>query len=529
MLIWLLGVMSFSVGGYAISNSVNCSSTYIGTPLAYDVTILNVTANKVINATVIPPIYGGSLPPNVTTISYCDVRVRYTHLGWNDDITVEAWLPLSGWNGRFQGIGGGGWNGGLEFALGPAVASGYAAAITDAGYAYPPTSVDVQPGWAMTSPGNPNLLGLIDLASSTLHDLAVIGKAVTTSFYGSEPKYSYWNGCSQGGRQGMMIAQRYPDIYDGIVANAPAINWVNLVPGDYWPQQIMNQLQVYPTQCELDGFREGAVNACDALDGLEDGIIGAPELCGFDPYSLVGQNYTCGANETLFLSNGGAAVANATWNGSWLPTKKFGWYGLNKDANTSQIAATVEAANGTSTGSPYPISKDWIVFFLAKNSTYDTSRMTDEDYFTFFHKSRDEYASIIDTSDPDLSGFQKAGGKMLTWHGLADDLIPPRGTEDYYRRVLGENPQAGDFYRYFEAPGVSHCTGGIGPLPNDALEKLVDWVEHNKAPETLIAISSDGTVRNICKYPLVQRYVGGDVKSSASFQCMDTRASYDLH
>jgi feruloyl esterase len=190
-----------------------------------------------------------SLPSsNLTTLAFCNVTLSYTHPGQGDSINVQVWLPSNNWNGRFMGTGGGGYNTGtFDSALAPAVALGYSAVSTDGGHAIN-TPVE---SWALVSPGNVNLYLLQDFASVSINDMMIIGKALTESYYGREPKYSYWTGCSTGGRQGMMMAQRYPKGYNGILANAPAFNWASFIVAEYWPQFIMNQLKVYPSTCEF--------------------------------------------------------------------------------------------------------------------------------------------------------------------------------------------------------------------------------------------------------------------------------------
>jgi len=186
--------------------------------------------------------------------------------------------------------------------------------------------------------------------------MTLIGQAITESYYGEKPAYSYWTGCSTGGRQGLMLAQRYPELYDGIVAVAPAINWDTFLVTEYWPQQVMNQLGVYPPPCELKAFTNAAIVACDDLDGLEDGVISDANACAFDPYSVVGETFTCDDGKERQLTTEGAKVVDSAWSGLVGPSGKWQWYGLNKDAALSGVAGT----NGTtSTGKPFRHSADW--------------------------------------------------------------------------------------------------------------------------------------------------------------------------
>lgn len=424
---------------------------------------------------------------------------------------------------RFQGTGGGGYQtGNGASALVSAVNDGYSAASTDGGHAYETPDLAAPVNWALLSPGNVNYPLLLDFAAVALSDMTLLGQAVTASFYGEKPEYSYWTGCSTGGRQGLMLAQRYPDLYDGIVALAPAINWDTFLVTEYWPQQIMNRMGVYPPTCELEAYTRAALAACDELDGLEDGIISDDAACGFDPFSVVSDVFACDDGDERTFTSEGATVANAVWEG---PEQ---WYGLNKDANLAGIAGTANASSGV----PFRHSMDWIRYFVAKDADFDLTNMTDDEFFRILHQSRNQYASIMGTADPDLSLFKARNGKLLTWHGLADQVIFPNGTVDYYQRVMEKIDNVPDFFRYFSAPGVAHCRGGAGAQPVDELKALVDWVENGVAPDTLSAVNAtlwgkepepgqSLPTRKLCAWPKVQRYNGGDPTIAESFDCTE--------
>lgn len=403
-----------------------------------------------------------------------------------------------------------------------AVHDGYSAASTDGGHDSSTANTASPANWALLSPGNVNLPLLQDFAAVALADMTLLGKAVTESFYGHKPEYSYWTGCSTGGRQGLMLAQRYPELYDGIVALAPAINWDTFLVTEYWPQQVMNRLGVYPPPCELQAFTKAAIAACDGLDGLEDGIITDPNVCDFDPFSIVGRTFSCEDNEERNFTSDGATVADAAWTG---PNQ---WYGISKDAALSGIAGTNDSS---SSGIPFRHSVDWIKYFVAKDPAFAIENMTDDEYFRVLHQSRNQYASIIGTTDPDLSLFKARNGKLITWHGLADQLIFPNGTVEYYQRVMEKVEDVQDFFRYYTAPGVAHCRGGAGAQPVDELKALVDWVENGVAPDTLSAVNAtlwgkepaQGDplpTRKLCAWPRIQTYNGGDPTIADSFDCI---------
>jgi feruloyl esterase len=473
--------------------------------------------------------YTGTVDPtngfaaNVTGLDFCNVTVTYTHPGQNDTINVFVLLP-SNWTGRFQGVGGGGWTTGTPNDLiGPA-SQGYAAASTDGGHSDTASSAS---GWAQVSPGNVNFNLLNDFASVSLNDMTIIGKQITESYYGQRINFSYWNGCSTGGRQGLMQAQRYPQNYDGILAAAPAINWAQFVVAEYWPQFFMNQLGYFPSPCELNGISTAAITACDGLDGVIDGIISRPDLCSFNASSAVGQEVTCPDNSTLTVTAIGAKVAEAIWTGPFSSSGKHLWYGLIPGSSFEGLAVTVcpEGSNTNCTGSPFYISTEWMSLFVTRNASLDASALTLEQYSNIFHASVDQFTSVIGTNDPDLTEFKTAGGKMITWHGLADQLIFPDGSIDYYSRVENLDPSVRDYYRLFAAPGVMHCGGGLGAFPGFALDQLVQWVEGGAAPGTLQAVgtAANGAMSNLalCLWPLVSAYHGGNTSVASSYSCVE--------
>ena len=509
--------------------SLACNGDAIPKPSIFGAEILTLEAVEVLNFSVSVNQSFVNLAANITGLNFCNVSITHTHPGWNDSILTQVWLPSSTWSGRFQGTGGGGWvTGGFGATLPPAVEAGYAAASTDGGHdglAAAPSN------WALTSDGNVNLYLLDDFAATALSDMTLIGQAVTESFYGRPAAYSYWTGCSTGGRQGLMLAQRYPELYDGILAVAPAINWDSFIVAEYWAQHVMNQLDYYPPICELQAFTQAAITACDGLDGVMDTIIADPAACTFDPHSVVGTDFLCNGTVTQTFSAAGADVVEAAWTGPIDSRGRRQWYGLNKDASLLGFAATATTANGTTTGAPFSIATDWIKYFVARDPNYSVENMTDADYFSVLHQSRNCYASNIGTHDPDLSEFQASGGKMLTWHGLADQLIFPNGTVDYYKRVSQEVDNVQDFYRFFEAPGVAHCQGGPGPKPLHTLEDLVAWREQGRAPDVLQAANLTATgvlpssgeqfmERDLCPWPTRQKYVGGNTSQPGSFRCV---------
>lgn len=275
-----------------------CSADTFVYPVIPEIEFLSLEANFVGNLTRNVPLggYPNHGPVNVSGAEFCNISTTYTHIGGNDVVNVQVWLPTDTWNGRLQGIGGGGWSAGMPdqapMGMSAAISEGYATFATDAGL-QPLTNALTPEGWAMPLEGEPNLRLLENLASDSLYEVAVIAKNFTAAFYTEPARYSYFTGCSQGGRQGMMLAQRYPDVFDGIAAGAPAINWNSLFLEGTYPNFLMNLYGVYPPSCEIAALTAAAIEACDGLDGVVDGVISDPESCDFDPVNLVGTTIEC--------------------------------------------------------------------------------------------------------------------------------------------------------------------------------------------------------------------------------------------
>ncbi|KAL6817595.1 Tannase/feruloyl esterase [Trichoderma camerunense] len=355
--------------------------------------------------------------------------------------------------------------------------------------------------------------------------MALVGKEITEQFYGQKPKYSYWNGCSTGGRQAMVAAQRYPDLFDGILAGAPAIFWTTYVIAEQWPQVVMKMEKSFPSPCELKAFTDAAIAECDGLDGIIDGVINDPDVCHFNPYALVGRKTPCdGVNVTITEAT--ASVVQKVLQGPFGPDGKSRWFGLNPGAALDSLTNT-NVTHGKRVGLPFFVNDAWIRYWIAKDPNYDLSKIDYSTLDRLFAQSDKEYDAIIGTDNPNLSGFQKSGGKLLMWHGLSDQLIFPKGTVEYRNRVerlMGGSDKVNDFFRLFLAPGVDHCAGtpSLGAVPTDPLAALVNWVENKRAPLSLAAeiAGSQGGARIICPYPQIATYIGGDAKSANSFKCI---------
>ncbi|MEW2347751.1 tannase/feruloyl esterase family alpha/beta hydrolase [Streptomyces sp. NPDC006684] len=469
---------------------------------------------------VVPPIppQDGYTVPGVP--ARCEVTVTLTHPGADDHARIQVWLPASGWNGRLQTVGGSAYAAGdYGGQLAAAVQGGYAAATTDAGVS---TYTDVS--WALTAKGAINRPLLENFASRSEHETAVLAKQVVSGAYGRPAAHAYFNGCSTGGRQGYMEAQRHPDDYDGIAAHAPAISWDAFEVATLWPQVVMAQSHTYPTKCEFDAFTAAAVTACDLTDGAKDGVIGDPAACDYDPRRLIGTRIDCDGVPTT-ITAADAAVVREIWDGPRSGRGTKLWYGTPVGADLSALAGVEDGI-----AQPFPVPAAWVTTFVRKHPAEDATKLSYAEFEKAFRQSRAEFGGVIGTDDPDLSGFRRSGGKLLSWQGLADQYIPAAGTAAYRDRVedrMGGAGRVDDFYRLFLAPGTDHCAGpgNTGAAPTDPLGALVDWVEHGKAPDTLPAAATraDGrtVTRDLCRYPRVSRYTGrGDVDEASSFRCV---------
>ncbi|PNP82874.1 hypothetical protein FNYG_03751 [Fusarium nygamai] len=476
-----------------------------------------------------------ALPPtllqDVTHLNICEVNVTLSHWNEDDTVLVQTWLPLDNWNFRYLAIGGGAWAAGLgQFDLALPASQGYAVSSTNAGLSGNP----VDPSdWALKPDGTVNYGLLENFASRSVHDMAVVGKAVAASFYKVPATKAYFNGCSTGGRQGLAAAQQYPSDFDGILAGAPAIYWSEYVLAELWPQVVMKDANYYPSTCELNAFISAAVESCDGKDGVADGVVTDPFKCEYDPFTLVDQRIKCG-NESIGINHLGASVASKIWRG---PTDSRGnalWYGMPKCASLAALAAT-KTVNGTVTGAPFFVADTWVRNFVKADPSFDTSQLNIASFEKLFSESKDRFGHIMDSSDPNLHQFEKAGGKMIIWHGLSDQLIYPQDSIRYFKEVQrnfnskGKTEDLASFLRLFLAPGVDHCGFGqsAGAVPTDPFGALLAWVEDEKPPHTLEAHTKPDALtqfsRKICLYPEVARYKGGgNTSDSKNYICATT-------
>lgn len=395
-----------------------CTPSTFQYPALQGAKFLTLETNFVSNysSSIVNGYYPGHYDTEVVNANFCNVSLSYTRPGQNNTILTQVWLPTD-WNGRMQGIGGGGYGAGVYDTvfqgMYASVGDGFATVSNDAGLTQPDGIVNVtNPAWALTSVGNVNLYSLQNFGSVSLNDGAVIAKSIIQNYYGQPTRFSYWVGCSGGGRQAMMLAQEYPDAYNGIIAGSPAINWAQFFVSDYYPSFITNQIGQNPPACEFDAIVAAAISACDGDDGIIDGVISSPELCTFDSRSVVGMTFNCsttGLNQTI--SAAAATIAMAAWTGPKDTKNSSLWFGINKDSMLTTV-------NGVAGPNHFPSPEQWVKRFIYKDENADLSNMTTKDFTNVFHTSVQQYDSIIGTRDPNLDEFRDQGGKLISFHGM---------------------------------------------------------------------------------------------------------------
>ncbi len=437
------------------------------------------------------------------------------------NIRFAASLPTH-WNGRFVMRGGGGYAGQqpVKGRDDPLRDQGYVTASTDTGHdaaRYPLASFAYN-----------NRDGEIDYAYRAVHLTAVEVKALIDEHYGRPADYDYWLGCSTGGRQGLMSAQRFPEDFDGIVAGAPVLDFANTQIGGVWSSRALRE---HPMGLEkIARVGEAIYAACDGLDGLEDGLIDDPRQCRFDPRTDYPR---CdGADRVDCLTEGQSAALAKIYGGvvsrgePYFPGQPVG---AELGDPLGSAASRTSGWGGwfVAPGGGSPLLERFGVTFMR----YMAFRQDDPDWsLEQFDFDEDPYRmdairGILDATDSDLTRFRDAGGRMITYHGWSDTALNPLMAVNYYENVLGETPDAPDFYRLFMVPGMFHCAGGRGINTIDALPPLVAWVETGEAPARLIGrrVDRDGEVlmtRPVCPYPQVARYTGaGGIDDAASFAC----------
>ncbi|KAJ4983191.1 hypothetical protein SVAN01_11334 [Stagonosporopsis vannaccii] len=496
-----------------------CTPSTFRFPSVPGLEVLSITAAPLYNFSFVDYFTGPYTAPPL-----CNVNVTYTHPGYNDTSTVFTWLPLEDWNGRYLSLGGGGYSAlNLITDAAPGFRDKFATAGTDAGHVldmFNPNS------WILSSPNNVNYNLLQLFADRSVSDLPKIAKSIVADYYGRPPAYSYFSGCSNGGRQGLVSAQRYPGDYDGIMSNAPALYWSSINTGALYPQIVMKNEDYYPSNCELNAFTEASIKACDEIDGVADGVVGNPDLCQYKAQELVGATVECPDNTTVTITEQAAKVVQAIWAGPVDTNGTSLFYPLDIGSDLT-LTANTSLVDGRRVSNPQALPRVWIPNFIKKNQSFDISTIDHQEFANIFRRGIKEYESIINNHDPDLREFRASGAKLLGWVGTLDQISPKKPLNVYYDEIRALLPDVEDFYRMFNAPGCSHCGAnldGSGYLPQNPLRYLTAWVENGTLPDTILGRDeTTGMEQPLCIWPKVARWDGVNNASVAtSYSCEDS-------
>jgi feruloyl esterase len=441
-------------------------------------------------------------------------------------VRFEVWLPLDGWNRKLQVAGNDRMGGAISYgALAGAIGRGYAAASTDTGHGAPrPDTFDAQ--WAL---GRPELV--VDFGHRAVHVTAVNAKQIVRAFYERAPEHAYFVGCSKGGQQALMAAQRYPDDFDGIVAGAPTHDYTRFYAGAHLWYAIatLKDEGSYIPPDKLPILDRAVVATCDALDGVADGLLSDPRECRFDPGTLV-----CRPDQdpASCLTAGQATAVADIWRGARTSSGAVVFPGLVPGAESTPNGWNpwVTGSAGPFTSTHWYAADSFFKYLVFEDAAWDFRAF---DYDVDVERALARVGGALDANDPNLRPFKALGGKLLVYHGWSDADVTPLSSIDYYERVLpviggATRDQAlretQDFFRLFLAPGMAHCGGGPGPDRFDPLSALERWVETGVPPDRITAShQTDGVTdrtRPLCPYPQVAVWDGvGSIDDAASFSC----------
>jgi feruloyl esterase len=509
--VWLVIMPATVALGAAPANSTSCES--LATLSLPHTTIT--FAQSVPAGELTPPSPSGPKPDDPWRDLPAFCRVAATAQPSADSvIKFEVWMPpATNWNGRFEGVGNGGWSGYIwRHDMAAALKRGYATAGSDTGHAGGVSD-------ASFALGHPEKL--VDFAERSVHEMTVQAKAIIAAYYGAAPRYSYFYGCSTGGGQGLMEAQRYPRDYNGIAAGAPANYWTHLKFSQLWPAQadLIDPASYIPPS-KYPVIHQAVLAACDTLDGVADHLINDPTRCHFDPGVL-----TCkGGDAADCLTAPQVEAARKIYAGPTNPrTGEQIFPGLEpgSESDWKAVAAGPQPSPGAQSYFQYVLFKNPQWTFRDLNFDQDVTRADQADH------------GLLNATNPNLKAFRDGGGKLLLYHGWIDVLIAPRASVNYYQSVvktMGGRKHTDNFFRLFMAPGMQHCWDGPGPNTFDRFSVLEEWVEHGKAPDKIIAAHITNKVedmtRPLCPYPEVAQWKGsGSTNDAANFVCADEDAS----
>ena len=449
-------------------------------------------------------------PPGLPPVSYkgmpafCRVTATLTPTS-DSDIAIEVWMPAANWNGKFVGVGNGVWAGSIGyFSMVDPLSRGYAVAATDTGH----VGNGLDAGFAVGHPEK-----LVDFGYRAVHEMTVKAKALIAAFYGTGPRLSLWVSCSTGGRQGLMEAFRYPEDYDGISAMAPANPMTSLMIQTIWTgyAALKTPASAIPPD-KLAAVHQAFIKACDAKDGVRDGLVNDPEHCTFDPKVVACK----GKDGAGCLTPAQLATMRAVYRGVIDPKTGKRIFAGFEPGSELQVGLLMSGPE------PFPVATSYMRDIVFQNPNWDFRSF---DYDKDVVAARDSGASILDVPPFGLASFFARGGKLLLSHGWSDGLIPAKNTVGFYKTMLSklDAKSDSDSVRLFMIPSMCHCGGGDGPFVFDALSAIDAWADKGAAPERIVVTRPPGApamTRPVCAYPQIARYMGkGNTDDPASFAC----------
>jgi feruloyl esterase len=446
--------------------------------------------------------------PGMSLPAYCRVALLLTPTS-DSRIESEIWLPATNWNGKLLVVGNGGWAGSISFpAMAASLKEGYATASTDTGH-----KAGDGGGNGMFALGHPEKI--VDFGYRALHETTVKAKAIVNSFYSAPPKYSYYNGCSTGGRQGLMEASRFPEDFDGIIAGAPANPHLYLhASGIELNMSLRKNPELPLTPGKLAALQKAVMDACDNLDGVKDEILQNPEKCRFDPAVLQCK----GADSDSCLTALQVAGVKQLFSDVKTRSGEVIWTGF---IPSTDLQSTPLMAKKDPKAPPSPFLLDSIRILGYQDPNWDWNNWNlDRDAAVATEK-----AGFIDVRSHDLSAFKARGGKLLLYHGWVDPGITAGNTVNFYKAVLAKmGPKQDNWLRLFMVPGMQHCAGGPGTDQFNKVAVMERWRESGIAPDQILAARVSGNnvemTRPLCPYPKVAVYKGsGSTNDAANFEC----------
>jgi feruloyl esterase len=484
-------------------------------------TSLDFPGVKITRATMVPagqfvlPSVGSNADP-VTVPAFCRIAGVV-----NPEVNFEVWMPAK-WNKKFLAVGNGGLAGNISYrAMLIPLERGYATGSTDTGHSAR------EEAWALG-----HMQRVIDFAHRAIHVMTQADKAIVQAFYGAAPAHSYFQGCSQGGQEALTEAQRYPRDYDGIIAGDPANYWTHLYTGAHlWITQATQKdpASYIPTR-KISTLADAVNNACDALDGIQDGVLSDPRRCNFDPATLLCKN----GDAPDCLTAPQVDAVKKIYQGARTSDGRQIFPGILPGAEDGPggwafwiTGSEPGKAGHTNLGMPFlryvafeDPAWDFRTFSFEQKPGFDS----DVEFVD------NKLGPIFNNINPDLRAFQANGGKLIQYHGFNDPDISPLNSINYYQSVAeymshdGGQTDVRNFYRLFLVPGMQHCTGGPGPTHFDMIDALDQWVDHGQAPEQIVASHvSNGAVdrsRPLCPYPLLAQWKGrGSTDDAQNFVC----------